>query len=277
MTRYLYATSLMNSIAIVGGNGFLGRKICEVGVRLGWSVTSLSRSGKPPSPVSYLDNAWISKVQWTRADLFEPDTYKKHLAGKTAVVHSVGILFENQSYKQTINSNFNFLNDIQKLGNMMQGPNPMERDSKQTYEAIQRDLAVLLADAYLEELGSEAKPTFVYISADNKPPIVPDGYITSKREAEFELSCKEGLRSILMRPGIMYDENEPISNNRKLFSKFLDLGYKVKSNVLGHGIPGLDALVRPPVSTEKVALKIFEKIEDPTFSGVVLLEEIAKF
>lgn len=267
----------MNSIAVVGGNGFLGRKICEVGVRLGWNVTSLSRSGKAPAAVSYVDNAWISKVQWAQADLFQPETYEKHLAGKTAVVHSVGILFENQSYKQAVNSNFNFLNDMQKLGNMLKGSNPMARESEQTYEAVQRDLAVFLADAYLKAAENVADPTFVYISADNKPPLVPEGYITTKREAEFEISCKPGLRSIFMRPGIMYDESELLSNKRKLFSKFLDLGYKAKSGVLGDAVPALNALVRPPVSTEKVALKIYEKIDDKTFSGVVPLEQIAKF
>lgn len=265
----------MNTITVVGGNGFLGRKICEVGARLGWSVTSLSRSGKPPSPVSFSDNAWISKVNWAQADLFDPESYRKYLHNQTAVVHSVGLLFENQGYKQVANSNFNFLNDIQKFGNMLKGPNPMERGSKTTYEAIQRDSAVMLADAYLAE--TKENPTFVYISAEMKPPIVPDGYLTTKREAEFELKCKKGLRAILMRPGIMYDESEPLTNNRKLFSKFLDVGYNIKSGIFGNHVSLLNEIVKPPVSTEKVALKIYEKLEDKDFSGVVTLDEITKF
>lgn len=265
----------MNSITVVGGNGFLGRKICEVGARLGWNVTSLSRSGVPPSPVTFSDNAWISKVNWAKADLFDPQSYRKYLHGQTAVVHSVGIMFENQGYKQMVNSNFNFLNDIQRLGNMLKGSNPMERDSNTTYEAIQRDSAVLLADAYLEETTDN--PTFVYISADMKPPLVPDGYLTSKREAEFELQCKKGLRAILLRPGIMYDESEPLTNNRKLFTKLLELGYGIKSGVFGNNVSLLNELVKPPVSTEKVALKIYEKLEDREFSGVVTNDEIANF
>lgn len=265
----------MKSITVVGGNGFVGRKICEVGVRLGWNVTSLSRSGKQPSPVTHSDNIWISKVNWAKADLFDPASYKKYLQNQTAVVHSVGILFENQSYKQTVNSNFNFLNDIQKLGNMLKGSNPMERESKDTYEAIQRDTAVILADNYLAE--QTENPTFVYISAEMKPPLVPEGYLTSKREAEFELTCKKGLRTILMRPGFMYDESEPFTNNRKLFSKFVDLGYGIKSGVFGNSLEILNKLMKPSISTEKVALKVFEKLEDPKFSGVVGLDEIAKF
>lgn len=265
----------MSSITVVGGNGFLGRKICEIGTRLGWNVTSLSRSGKPPAPVSFSDNAWISKVNWAQADLFDPESYKKYLHNQTAVVHSVGILFENQGYKQMVNSNFNFLNDVQRLGNMLKGSNPMERGSNTTYEAIQRDSAVLLADAYLQE--TKENPTFVYISADMKPPLVPAGYLTTKREAEFELQCKKGLRSILIRPGIMYDESEPLTNNRKLFGKILELGYGIKTGVFGNNLTLLNELVKPPVSTEKVALKIYEKLEDKDFSGVVTLDEIAKF
>lgn len=264
---------MQKSLAVFGGNGLLGRKICEVGIRKGWQVTSLSRSGNPPKATSFSDNTWISKVSWKKASLFESSTYKEYLKDKTAVVHSVGILFENQEYKQAINSNFNFLNDIQRLGNMLKGSNPMTRDTTLTYEAIQRDLAVLLADEYAKEAKD---PTFVYISADSKPPIVPEGYLTTKREAEFELSCKKDLRSIFMRPGVMYDESEPLSNNRKLLSKLLTLGYDVKTGVIGDAVPYLNGLVRPPVSTEKVALTLFEKIQDPAFSGVVNLDEIAK-
>lgn len=264
----------MNSITVFGGNGFLGRKICEVGVRLGWTVTSLSRSGNLPKPVSYSDNSWIGKVNWAQADLFDPSSYRKYLHNQTAVVHSVGILFENQGYKQMVNSNFNFLNDIQRLGNMLKGSNPMEKESNNTYEAIQRDSAVVLADTYLAEQAEN--PTFVYISAEMKPPLVPEGYLTTKREAEFELKCKKGLRAISIRPGIMYDESEPLTNNRRLFSKFLDAGYGIKSGVFGDNLELLNKLVKPPVSTEKIALKIYEKLADRDFSGVVGLDELTK-
>lgn len=264
----------MNSITVLGGNGFLGRKICEVGIRLGWHVTSLSRSGNPPSPTTFSDNLWITKVNWELADLMDPNSYKKFLKDQTAVVHLVGILFENQGYKQMVNLNFNFLNDIQKLGNMLKGSNPMEKELQTTYEAIQRDSAVILADTYMQE--ATENPTFVYISAEMKPPLVPERYLTTKREAEFELRCKKGLRSILVRPGIMYDEAEPLTNNRKLFSKFLDAGYGIKNGVFGENLDVLNKLVRPPVLTEKVALKIFEKLQDKQFEGVVPLEELAK-
>lgn len=264
----------MKSIAVVGGNGFLGRKICEVGIRRGWAVTSLSRSGSPPKAIGHSDHSWISQVKWEKADLMDPASYKDKLGGKSAVVHSVGILFENMDYKTTLNLNFNFLNDMQKLANMAKGPNPMARDASTSYEAVQRDLAVMLADAFLEEGGSD--PAFVYISADEKPPVIPDGYIITKREAEFELSCKKGLRSIFMRPSFMYDASEPVSNNRVLLSKLVGLGYNMKEAVFSDKVGILNKLMRPPASTEQVAVAMYNRLEDPSFSGVVSVEEIVQ-
>ncbi|KAL6675873.1 hypothetical protein ACI3L0_003557 [Candidozyma auris] len=268
---------MSQSIAVFGGNGFLGRKICEVGVRMGWSVTSLSRSGNPPKPTSHSDHQWISSVNWQAADLFNPDTYKEHVANKNAVVHSVGILFENSDYKKAINSNFSFLNDFSRLASMLKGPNPLTKNHNSTYEAIQRDTAVMLADTYIENSKEVENPSYVYISAEMKPPIVPEGYLTTKREAEFELSCKPGLRSIFLRPGIMYDESAPLVEKRKLFSKFLSLGYSVKEGVLGDKIPVFNELIRPPVSTEQVAIMLYRKLEDPEANGVVSLDDIVDF
>lgn len=260
---------MSKSIAIFGGNGFLGRKICEVGVKLGYSVTSFSRTGDPAADIQ--NTPWAQKVHWERANIFDPDTYADKLGDKTAVVHSIGILFENSDYKKVVNSNFNFLNDIQKLGNFLKGPNPMAKNKYSTYEAIQRDSAVILADAYIQQQKKD--PTFVYISADQQIPLIPEGYITTKREAEFELACKP-LREILMRPGFMYDEQEGSANNRKLLKQFVELGYNVKQGVVGSSVPFLNTLVRPPCSTDQVALKIYQRLENPEFLGVVTLEDI---
>lgn len=264
---------MSKSIAIFGGSGFIGKKICQTGIALGYNVTSFSRSGKPPvqDPKSA---TWVDKVNWEQGNIFDPSTYELKLKGQTAVIHSIGLLFENLDYKKSMNSNFNFLNDIQNLSNFIKGPNPMKKDKFSTYEAIQRDSAVILADAYLKQQSEN--PTFVYMSADQQIPLIPEGYINTKREAEFELACKPNLRLIFMRPGFIYDQNLPPSNNRKLLSNVLELGYDVKSGIFGDNVGLLNTLVRPPVSTDQVAKAIFDKIEDQEFSGVVPLEEIRK-
>lgn len=263
--------SIAKSIAVFGGNGFLGKKICETGIKLGYQVTSFSRSGKPPASTL----PWIKEVKWEKADIFDPNSYRDKLVGVDSVVHSIGLLFENQNYKKTMNTNFNFLNDVQNLANMVKPANPMERSSHNTYEGIQRDSAVILADAFLKVQPNN--PSYVYISADQQMPFIPAGYINTKREAEFELSCKEGLRTILMRPGVMYDEAMSHTlNNRNILKSLLKMGYDAKNCIIGENISYLNKLVRPPVSIDKVALKVYEKLEDEKFSGIVTLDEIYK-
>lgn len=265
--------SLKKSIAIFGGNGFLGKKICETGINLGYNVASFSRSGKVPAEVASLP--WSQQVKWEKADIFNPTTYKDKLSNYGTVVHSIGLLFENQSYKKSINTNFNFLNDLQTFSNMLKGSNPMEKSEGNTYEAIQRDSAMILADAFLEV--QPENPTFVYISADRQMPFIPSGYLNTKREAEFELSCKEGLRPILMRPNFMYDEDHKSLNTRDVITALMKAGYATKNCILHDRIGFINDLVRAPVSTERVSGKIYEKIEEEGFKGIVKLEDILKF
>lgn len=262
--------STLKSIGVFGGNGFLGRKICEVGVKRGYEVTAFSRSGKPATPVA--DKEWASKVKWEKADIFNPESYQDKLSHLDTVVHSIGTLFENQAYKASFNSNFNFLNDIKQLANFAKGANPMKKDYYRTYEAIQRDSAVILADAFLKEQKND--PSFVYISADKQIPFIPSGYITTKREAEFELRNKKGLRSIIMRPNFMYEEEAGKFNKRDILKDFLNFGYLSKNAVFGNHLEFLNNLIRPSVSTERVSETIFEKVEDKNFSGIVFLDEL---
>lgn len=260
-------TRVAKSIAIFGGNGFLGRKICETGVKLGYNVIAFSRSG----PAASLKAPWVDQVQWKKGNIFEPETYKHQLEGVDAVVHSIGTLFEDTSYKESLNTSITS-NSIQKLGNLFTKGNPMEKSEHKTYGAIQRDSAVLLADTFLQTKGKSH--SYVYISADQALPFIPE-YSATKREAEQLLSQKERLRTIIMRPGFMYDEKEPNPlNARNLLRFFLTAGYDVKSCLLGNRMELANKLVRPPVSTAEVASTIFEKLEDSNFRGKVTLEEI---
>lgn len=280
--------TLSRTIAVFGGNGFLGRKICETGVQLGYNVISFSRSGEPPKEVA--SKTWVKNVQWEKSNLMDPSTYKAKLKNVDTVVHSVGLLFENQSYKKSLNSNFSSLTDFT---NFLKGSNPMAKDEGNSIEAIQRDSAVLLGDAFLEAHETEGKtkkkkarattdesklPTYVYISAETKPPTVPDTYLTSKREAEFELSCKPGLRTIILRPGFMYEVgHEGSPNARDVLANFMKLGYSVKEGVLGDKVEFINNIVKPAVSTDKVAFKLYEKVEEEAFKGVVGLDDIVKY
>lgn len=288
---------MSKSIAVFGGNGFLGRKICEVGINRGYNIISYSRSGQPPKlTTTQQQPSWVSQVSWQKCDIFHPhqSISATQLSQFDTIIHSIGILFEDASYKKLMNSNFGILQDVQRLANRAMGSNPMQRDKVNlTYEAIQRDSAVLIADEYInarlnavkkENSNSESNDlnkvvgNYVYISADQNPPIVPQRYIITKREAEFEISNKPHLRSILMRPGIMYEagsssENDGGVTNRDVLVKGLKLGVDLKNAILGHQF--LSNVVRPVVSTTQVANTIFDKLEDDQFKGgVVPVEEI---
>lgn len=263
----------LKTIGIFGGSGFVGRSICKQGVQLGFNVVSFSRSGRP----SAAQGEWADKVQWQKADIFNPSTYKSQLADLDVVVHSMGLLFENQAYKKTINTNFNFLNDLQNMATVLKGANPMTRGAHDSYEAIQRDSAVILADAFLEarKERSEPTPVYVYVSADQKIPVVPERYITTKREAEFELSCKKGLRTISMRPSFMYDSELEQINARGILGTVLKVSHGAKSAVFGDSISYINSLVRSPVTIQQLALSLYDKV-DSDYAGAVLNEEIMK-
>ncbi|KAI3405106.2 hypothetical protein KGF56_002062 [Candida oxycetoniae] len=282
---------MSKSIAVFGGNGFLGRKICEIGVSKGYKVTSFSRIGKPPASVKA--QPWVSQVSWNKVDIFHQlDSIQSQLAEFDTVVHSIGILFEDQSYKQTMNSKLpggmsSVFNDLKKLSNNLMGSNPMQRDKQwMTYEAIQRDSAVGLADAYVKARqarqarqsgvdGSSIVGNYVYISADQNPPMVPKRYITTKREAEAAISRNPYLRSILMRPSVMYDNSQDLeTTKRDVLIKGLKLGVDLKRKIVGDAILG--DFVRPVVSTTQVSEAIYNKLEDPQFHGIVPVELIEK-
>lgn len=282
---------MTRSIAVFGGNGFLGRKICEVGTYKGYTVTSFSRSGQPPKAV--LHQPWVQNVSWQKADIFQPNELGLKLSQFDTVVHSIGILFEDQSYKNSMNSSaasgFSGLgngasllvNDARKLANAVMGSNPMQKDKKwMSYEAVQRDSAVNLAKEYAQARETSEgvnvdAGNFVYISADQNPPIVPQRYITTKREAEAIISKIPQLRTIIMRPGVMYDELHDMGmTKRDVIMKGLRFAVGVKKTTLGDSF--LSSLIRPVVSTTQVAEALYEKLEQPEFKGVVPVEVIER-
>lgn len=272
------------SLAVFGGNGFLGKRIAQKAIESGVKVIAFSRSGKPPAINNHHDAYWISKVEWKKADILNPATYSKEIRQVDTVVHSIGMLFEDQAYKLQLSGEINLWEDLKKIGAMAKGPNPMEKAEippDQTYEAVQRDSAILLADTLLKTHLSKKKqpntPTFVYISADKLMPGIPLGYIETKREAEYELMNKEDLRTIVLRPGFMYDAliTNP-KEKRNVAKSVIQCGYSAKQFIFGDKIDFLNSSIRPPVSTQQVATVAWEKIQDKLFSGIVPLEVIAK-
>ena len=156
------------------------------------------------------------------------------------MVHTLGTLLENSSYKQAIRQS-----DAASLVGMfakhLKGDNPLAKGSEGSYERINKDsgVCVLLSsftDAFLrtrilyityrishiayrprlaltvlqtylcETKDLSADKTFVYISAEDIfRPVIPARYITTKREAEKEIAslCEasgHNVRPVFIRP-----------------------------------------------------------------------------
>lgn len=129
-------------------------------------LMSLSRSGEPQwravtkSPER---PSWASSVEWAKADMLKPDSYKPFLGGATAVVHSMGILLE-ADYKGVVQGKAPIVGGLQrafttsKLGS--QDPlsrkegealRPQEKDGQLTYELMNRDSGTALFNNLYDE------------------------------------------------------------------------------------------------------------------------------
>ncbi|KAJ5216944.1 hypothetical protein N7468_009952 [Penicillium chermesinum] len=269
-------------LVVAGGSGFLGSRICKSAAARGWSVVSLSRSGEPKWKAvteSPERPGWASSVEWAKADMLKPESYKPFLGGASAVVHSMGILLE-ADYKGVVQGREPIIGGLQRAftSSKMGSQNPLsrregeplrpqEKDGQLTYELMNRDSAIALA----QEASNEKVPAFVFISAAAGAPILPARYITTKREAEEAIAANlPELRSIFMRPGFMFD------SSRK-FTLPIALGGFVASevnNFLGKRLSFLGSMAEKPLKADTVAEAVVEALEDESTRGAVGTKQI---
>jgi hypothetical protein len=106
-------------------------------------------------------------VNWKSANILNPETYKDSLVGADAVVHSMGILLE-ADYKGVVSGQVSPIAGLQRAFSATKvgsNKNPMEADSIEpgekdgqiTYELMNRDSAIILANtAAAANVGSYA-------------------------------------------------------------------------------------------------------------------------
>ncbi len=143
-----------------------------------------------------------------------------------------------------------------------------EKDGQLTYELINRDSAIALA----QESQREGAKCFVFISAAAGAPVLPKRYITTKREAETTIASElNSLRSVFIRPGFLYD------SSRK-FTLPLAASGMVGSTVngmLGGSLTSIfGAAVEKPLKADLVAEAVIEAIAEEDTKGVVGTKEI---
>ncbi|KAF9977489.1 hypothetical protein BGZ73_005876 [Actinomortierella ambigua] len=306
--------SLARKLLVVGGTGGVGLQVCKLAVARGWDVVSLSRRGTPSrlDADSKTSTAWMDKVNWAKGDSLQPSTYQDLIKDTDAVVHTVGLLFEAE-YKDILHSQ-----SIQELVSAVQkatrGANPLESaqllsssssgSSNLTYEKVNRDTAITLAKE-AEKAGTEA---FVFISAAFAPPLVPQRYLTTKRQVEDYLlshlarpawasspaatttttaatdastnkaekqsdhaQAPHSLRPIILRPAFMSTAERPAT---------MPLAglLQVSSAVFGKSIRGTVPLAQyvstPPLAMETVAQAVMNSIENRQVRGILDVEGI---
>ncbi|KAK6358394.1 hypothetical protein TWF730_007730 [Orbilia blumenaviensis] len=283
-------------LAVFGGNGFLGSKICQAAIQRNWKVISVSRSGEPDWKTSSKSGRrpeWADNVTWVSADVFEPATYKPHLADADAVVHSMGLLLE-ADYKDVLRGKENPISGLRKAFGSTgsawpKSQNPLEKvpgeesanagsggretgERQLTYEKLNRDSALIAAKQFVES-SSAPKKTFVYISAAAGFPILPQRYISTKREAEGLLSQVPDFRSIFFRPGFMYSQQRPIT----VPLSYLTQVSATMNNLTGNIFSGLlGAAGAAPLDVEKVGVAVVEAVADESVTGPVEVKQIDK-
>ncbi|KAK4970561.1 hypothetical protein LTR66_011525 [Elasticomyces elasticus] len=143
-----------------------------------------------------------------------------------------------------------------------------ESDGQITYELMNRDSAITLA----QEASKVKSPIFVYISAAAGAPILPQRYITTKRDAESTISSSFPLmRSVFIRPGMLYD------SSRSFTIPLAGITYMgaMANSLFGGALTGLmGAGGTKPLKADTVAEGVVEAIADEGVKGPVEVPEI---
>lgn len=247
----------MSRLVVIGGNGFIGSAICRSALAHGLQVTSVSSSGRPYQTAKGHTPAWVARVDWQRGDALRPESFAAHLDGAAAVVHTLGILLEDAGYKRALRDG-----DAPALlrAFLGGGRNPLATPAAPTYDAMNRDAALRVCEAYMAsappaDARAGARP-FVFLSAaDVFRPWVPARYLETKREAERGLDTllaadPARFRGIYLRPGLVYHAHQrPLTTPA---AALLDMTAALHARLPDAvGSPLRTALARlPPVSAQ---------------------------
>lgn len=158
----------MAKLVLPGGNGFIGTEICRIAIRHGHEVAAFGRTGRPP--LTPARHPWIEEVEWRAANVLAPDTWRDLLAGADAVIYLIGALREAPARGVT-------------------------------FERLLTEAALRVA----EEAVRASVNSYVYLSAQDKPPLIADDFLTAKRAAEHRLSEEySALRTVSLRPNLVF-------------------------------------------------------------------------
>ncbi|CAO3580258.1 unnamed protein product [Absidia cylindrospora] len=223
------ATTVTRKLLVVGGFGFLGQSMCKAAVQRGWQTVSMSRHGEPESFATHGRPAWANEVEWAQV--------LGALCGASKVLGEV-------------------------VGMTDRG-NPLDPNKQvlSTYETVNRDTAISVAR---QVSALSTMESYVYVSAADIFPFINPRYITSKRQAERYLFSRPEFKSIILRPGFMYNEQRasamPIANAIQMANTLTQPFSKALSS-----LPFGTTFTTHPLYTDIVATAAMNAIEAKSY------------
>ncbi len=242
------------TIAVYGGSGFVGRRICKTLVQGGHDVISISNSGKPPTYYCNVDDvdleggekAWAEKVDWISHCItpveHPPDTFARGTT-YTVPAQEHGISTFNKGPVDDLSLQLPPVDAaISCIGNI----NPSEKWDKLTFFGLAFDDELLykqngLVNECAAKIAHRAgAERFVFLSVSYEVakmiegPV--DGYMSGKRRAEHTICELFGEENtIAIGPSLIY-------GGRRFPAFGTIYSNIVKSFLVKSYIKGMDAL-----------------------------------
>ncbi|KAF4383793.1 uncharacterized protein At1g32220, chloroplastic isoform X1 [Cannabis sativa] len=223
-------------IVVLGGSGFVGSAICKAAVSKGIEVVSVSRSGRPTYPGS-----WIDQVSWIPGDVFYLN-WDEVLPGATAVVSTIGG-FGSEEQMLRINGEANV---VAVNAAKDYGIPKFVFISVHDYNLP----SFLLSSGYFA--GKRKAESEVLSKYPNSGIVLRPGFIYGKRRVDsYEIPLD-----------LVGEPLERILRSVENFTKPLN------------SLPASDLILAPPVSVDDVALAAINSITDDDFFGVYTIDQI---
>nr|XP_023900237.1 uncharacterized protein At1g32220, chloroplastic [Quercus suber]POE50956.1 uncharacterized protein, chloroplastic [Quercus suber] len=223
-------------VVVLGGSGFVGSAICKAAVSKGIEVISLSRSGRPTYP-----NSWVDQVNWVTGDVFYVN-WDEVLAGATAVVSTLGG-FGSEEQMLRINGEANVVsvNAAKDYG--------IPKFILISVHDYNLPSFILSTGYFTGKRKAEAEVLSKY---PNSGVVLRPGFIYGKRRVDgFEIPLD-----------LIGEPVERILRATESFTRPLS------------SLPASDLLLAPPVSVDDVALAAINAVSDDDFFGIFTIEQI---
>ncbi|KAK4261485.1 hypothetical protein QN277_004474 [Acacia crassicarpa] len=223
-------------VVVLGGSGFVGSAICKAAVSKGIEVISLSRSGRPTYPSS-----WVDQVTWVSGDVFYVN-WDEVLVGATAVVSTLGGFGSDEQMKR-----------INGEGNVVAVNAAKEYGIPKFILISVHDYNLppfLLSSGYFT--GKRKAESEVLSKYPNSGVVLRPAFIYGKRRVDgFEIPLD-----------LVGEPAERILRALENFTKPLN------------SLPASDLLLAPPVSVDDVALAVINAIKDDDEFGIFTIDQI---